>query len=65
MSAQPQLDLAPTPVDPASERALRVAYQSTDWKRRGITFAHALAKPALRITLRIKAEILARNAVPH
>jgi len=58
---QPELGLEPGLISPASETALRAQYERTGWKRRGISCAKALASPALRTILRIRAEIAARN----
>lgn len=63
-AVQPGLNLPDGAIDPASETALRAAYERTNWRRRGISCAYALSKPALRIILRIQAEIAARSAKP-
>ena len=53
---QPALDLEPVDLAP-----LREAYIEAGYKRRGISFARAMASVGLRIALELHAEAIARR----
>jgi hypothetical protein len=53
---QPQLEL-----EPVDQSALREAYDAAGYRRRGITFARAMASTGLRIALELHAEAIARS----
>lgn len=56
--AAPELDL---PFDPGSETALRMAYEHLGYSYYGISFERACASKALRICMRVDAELLHRK----
>ena len=56
--ATPELDLD---FDPASETALRMAFDHLDYARYGITFEQACENKSLRICMRVNAEIIHRK----
>jgi hypothetical protein len=57
---QMTLPLSPTPIDPASESALRAAFKRLALARR-MSFEEAIARPALAIGIRNLAEASAKR----